>query len=83
MFPHRNVPDGKTHNQIDHILIDKRWHSGVLDVRYIRGADCDTDHSGGCKSQGTGTIRDCTQFANLHLPLLGHIYSSKLFFQIY
>jgi hypothetical protein len=39
MFPHRNIqnhtwtsPDGKTHNQIDHILIDRRWQSSVLDV---------------------------------------------------
>ena len=51
MFPHRNIKkytwtssDGKTHNQIDHVLIDRRWESSVLDVRSFRGAECDTDH---------------------------------------
>jgi hypothetical protein len=51
MSPHRNIhkytwpsPDGKTHKQIDHILVDRRRHSNVLDVRSFRAADCDIYH---------------------------------------
>ena len=51
MFPHRNIhkytwtsPDGKTHNHIDHILIDRRWHLSKLHVWSFRWADCDNDH---------------------------------------
>jgi hypothetical protein len=50
-FPHHDIhkhtwtsTDGVTHNEIDHVLIDKRWHSNILHVRSFRGADCDTDH---------------------------------------
>jgi len=51
MFPHRNIhkytwnfPDGKTHNQIDHILKDRRWHSSILNVISCRRANCDNNH---------------------------------------
>ena len=51
MFPHRGIhnhtltsPDGKTNNQIDRILIDRRWHSNILDVQSFRGTDFDIDH---------------------------------------
>ena len=50
MFLHLNIhkytwisPYGKTNNQIDHIFIDRRWHSSVRDVQSFRGADCDID----------------------------------------
>jgi len=51
MFFRRNIPkyiwsppDEKTHNQIDHILTDGRWHSSILDIQSFKGADCDSDH---------------------------------------
>jgi len=61
MFPHRHIhkftwtfPDGIPHNQIDHIRVDRRWHSSIPDIRSFRGAECDTDH---CPVVAEGTER--------------------------
>jgi len=37
-------PDGKTNNQIDHILIDKRKASSILDMKSCREASSKSDH---------------------------------------
>ena len=37
-------PDGVTKNQIDYIMIEKRWASSIQDVTTKPSADCDTDH---------------------------------------
>jgi hypothetical protein len=51
MFTDRNIHkftwtslDGKINKQTDYILIDRRWHSSILDVQLFWAADCDTDH---------------------------------------
>jgi hypothetical protein len=51
MFPHRNIhhytwtsPDVQTHNQIDHMLVDRRQHSSILVVPSFSRAGCNTDH---------------------------------------
>jgi len=37
-------PDGKTLNQIDRVLVDRRRHTNIMDVRSYRGAESDTGH---------------------------------------
>jgi len=46
MFPHKDIhnetwysADSRTVNQIDHILISKRFRSAIIDIRALRGPD--------------------------------------------
>jgi len=40
-----NSPDGHTKNQIDHVIINKRWRGSLQDVLARHGADVGSDHS--------------------------------------
>jgi len=51
IFTHKNIhkvtwrsPDGVTVNQIDHILIQRKYSSDLRDVRCKRGVNVDSDH---------------------------------------
>ena len=37
-------PDGKTVNQIGHVLVNGRVRTSILDTRVIRGEDVHSDH---------------------------------------
>ena len=50
IFPHKDIhkntwtsPDGKTHNQIDHILVNQKFRRSILNTRVRQGADVASD----------------------------------------
>jgi len=51
IFPHREIhkttwmfPDKRIKNQIDHLAINSKWRTSLLDTRVFRGADIGSDH---------------------------------------
>ena len=42
---HPRSNDDETKNQIDYILIDKRFRNGMINIKTLPGADCNSDHN--------------------------------------
>jgi hypothetical protein len=70
-FPHKDIykeiwysADGRTVNQIDHVLISNRFRSAITDIRVLRGPDIGSDHNKQLKLRLKNTIIDKTTYAS-------------------
>ncbi|PSN38267.1 hypothetical protein C0J52_16903 [Blattella germanica] len=41
---HMKIVLGDFNAKIDHVLVDKQWHSSIIDITSVRGLDCYSDH---------------------------------------
>ena len=51
LFKHKDIhkitwysPNNRDKNQIDHVIINGKWRRSLLDTRFYRGADVNSDH---------------------------------------
>ncbi|MGI4816809.1 MAG: reverse transcriptase domain-containing protein [Janthinobacterium lividum] len=81
------APDGVTMTQIDHIAIDKRHASSILDVRSMRGAEIGSDHflvktkfraRISTKNQGKTTTSNRHHINALKQPSIAQEYATSL-----